>query len=43
VSTVDSVTTDHAYKIEKAKKELGYRPSYELKKGVGRDRKVVQG
>ncbi len=34
VSTVDSVTTDRAYSIEKAKKELGYRPRYDLKKGL---------
>ncbi|MBC7113374.1 MAG: NAD-dependent epimerase/dehydratase family protein [Candidatus Methanomethyliales bacterium] len=34
VSTVDSVTTDRAYNIDKAKKELGYRPRYDLKKGL---------
>uniref|UniRef100_A0A7V3KMF2 NAD(P)-binding domain-containing protein n=1 Tax=candidate division WOR-3 bacterium TaxID=2052148 RepID=A0A7V3KMF2_UNCW3 len=34
VSTIDSVTTNRAYKIEKAKKELGYGPRYDLKKGL---------
>ena len=34
VSTVDAVTSDRAYSIEKAKRELGYRPKYDLKTGL---------
>lgn len=31
---VDSVTRDRAYSIEKAKRELGYRPRYDLRNGL---------
>lgn len=31
---VDSVTTDRAYSIQKARKELGYQPKYDLKTGL---------
>lgn len=34
VKTVDSITKDRAYSIEKAKRELGYRPKYDLKTGL---------
>ncbi|WEU40438.1 MAG: NAD-dependent epimerase/dehydratase family protein [Candidatus Odinarchaeum yellowstonii] len=33
-STVDSVCSDRAYSIEKARRELGYRPKYDLKTGL---------
>jgi nucleoside-diphosphate-sugar epimerase len=33
-SIVDAVTTHRAYSISKAKKELGYRPQYDLRKGL---------
>lgn len=33
-SIVDAVTTHRAYSINKAKKELGYKPQYNLKKGL---------
>lgn len=33
-SIVDAVTTHRAYSINKAKKELGYKPQYDLKKGL---------
>lgn len=33
-SIVDAVTTHRAYSIDKAKKELGYKPQYDLKKGL---------
>jgi nucleoside-diphosphate-sugar epimerase len=32
--TVDAVTTDRAYSIEKARKELGYSPKYSLEDGL---------
>lgn len=31
---VDAVTTHRAYKIDKAKKELGYKPQYDLRRGL---------
>ncbi len=31
---VDAVTTHRAYRIDKAKKELGYRPQYDLRRGL---------
>lgn len=31
---VDSVTVDRAYSVEKAKRELGYRPKYDLRSGL---------
>ncbi|MEM1509318.1 MAG: NAD-dependent epimerase/dehydratase family protein [Thermofilaceae archaeon] len=31
---VDSVTTDRAYSVEKAKRELGYKPKYDLRNGL---------
>jgi nucleoside-diphosphate-sugar epimerase len=34
VSTIQSVTQDRAYSIEKAKTELGYLPKYDLRKGL---------
>lgn len=34
VKTVDSVTADRWYSIEKAKKELGFAPKYDLKTGL---------
>ncbi|MEM3364947.1 MAG: NAD-dependent epimerase/dehydratase family protein [Candidatus Methanomethyliaceae archaeon] len=34
LSTVDSVTRDRYYSIEKAKRELGYKPKYDLKRGL---------
>lgn len=34
VSTVDAVLTNRVYSIEKAKKELGYKPKYDLRKGM---------
>ncbi|MGB9727617.1 MAG: NAD-dependent epimerase/dehydratase family protein [Nitrososphaeria archaeon] len=34
VSTVDAVTCDRAYSIERIKRELGYSPKYDLKKGL---------
>lgn len=34
VSTVDAVTQHRAYNIEKAKRELGYRPRYDLRTGL---------
>ncbi|MEM4156482.1 MAG: NAD-dependent epimerase/dehydratase family protein, partial [Archaeoglobaceae archaeon] len=34
VKTVDSITKDRAYSVEKAKRELGYRPKYDLKTGL---------
>ena len=37
--TVDAVTTDRAYSIEKARKELGYTPRYSLEEGL---RETVQ-
>lgn len=33
-SIVDAVTTHRAYSINKAKKELGYKPQYDLKRGL---------
>jgi len=33
-SIVDAVTTHRAYKIDKAKKELGYKPKYDLREGL---------
>lgn len=33
-SIVDAVMTHRAYSINKAKKELGYKPQYDLKKGL---------
>lgn len=32
--TIDAVTADRAYSIEKAKKELGYSPRYSLERGL---------
>ena len=34
VSTVDAVTQHRAYSIEKAKRELGYNPQYDLRRGL---------
>ncbi len=34
ISTVDSVCSDRAYSIEKAKRELGYTPRYDLRTGL---------
>ncbi|QLH75145.1 MAG: NAD-dependent epimerase/dehydratase family protein [Methanomassiliicoccales archaeon] len=34
ISTVDSVTCDRAYSIDRARKELGYEPRYDLRKGL---------
>ncbi len=34
VSTVDSVTSDRSYSIEKARRELGFEPSYDLRSGL---------
>ncbi|MEM2907550.1 MAG: NAD(P)-dependent oxidoreductase [Candidatus Odinarchaeota archaeon] len=34
VSTADSVCCNRAYSIEKAKRELGYRPKYDLRSGL---------
>ncbi len=34
VSTVDAVTCDRAYSIERIKRELGYIPKYDLRKGL---------
>lgn len=31
---VDAVTSDRAYSVEKARRELGYRPKYDLKTGL---------
>jgi dihydroflavonol-4-reductase len=33
-STVDSVTSDRSYSIERARKELGYSPNFELERGL---------
>lgn len=33
-SIVDAVTTHRAYSISKAQKELGYRPQYDLRRGL---------
>lgn len=33
-SMVDSVTTNRAYSVDKAKKELGYKPKFDLKRGL---------
>ncbi|RLG46657.1 MAG: hypothetical protein DRO06_04075 [Thermoproteota archaeon] len=32
--TVDAVTADRAYSVERAKRELGYRPRYDLRTGL---------
>ncbi len=34
VDTVDAVTSDRAYSIEKAKKQLGFQPKYSLRDGL---------
>ncbi len=34
IKTVDAVTQDRAYSIDKAKLELGYQPKYDLKMGL---------
>lgn len=34
MSTVDAVTCDRAYSIERIKRELGYSPKYDLKRGL---------
>lgn len=34
VKVVDAVTTDRAYSIEKARRELGYTPKYDLRTGL---------
>jgi len=34
VSTVDSVTSDRSYSIERARRELGFEPSYDLRSGL---------
>ena len=34
VALVDSVTSDRAYSVEKAKRELGFTPKYDLKTGL---------
>lgn len=33
-STIDSVTTDRAYTIERISRELGYEPRYDLRSGL---------
>ncbi|MEM3384745.1 MAG: NAD(P)-dependent oxidoreductase [Nitrososphaeria archaeon] len=34
ISTVDAVTCDRAYSIERIKRELGYSPKYDLRRGL---------
>jgi len=34
VALVDSVTSDRAYSVEKAKRDLGFTPKYDLKTGL---------
>jgi len=34
IALVDAVTSDRAYSVAKAKRELGYRPRYDLKTGL---------
>jgi len=34
VKVVDAVTSDRAYSVEKAKRELGYMPKYDLRRGL---------
>lgn len=34
VKVVDAVISDRAYSVEKAKRELGYMPKYDLRRGL---------
>jgi len=34
VKVVDAVTSDRAYSVEKAERELGYMPKYDLRRGL---------
>lgn len=38
-STIDAVTSDRYYSVEKAKKDLGFKPAYDLKTGL---RKTIE-
>ncbi len=33
-STIDALTTDRAYSIERARRELGYEPQHDLRAGL---------
>ena len=35
LSTVDTVTQDRCYSVDKAARELGFNPQYDLKTGLG--------